>query len=114
MKPRYEERIFRRTVGLFNRISIDLDRKDVFELDRVTHKLKSMGLKTHVCETEKGYHVWALCRGRVMDILNLRMELGDDPLRVSWDTRWAGIGRYGDYLFFYRRGKYHRMRKVTQ
>jgi len=64
-----------------------------------------------VFETEKGYHIWANASGPIMDILKIRLELGDDPLRVYWDTKWPGVGRYGDYLFYQRRGKLHRLRR---
>tara|TARA_R110002020_G_scaffold220217_1_gene428124 strand:- start:39 stop:281 length:243 start_codon:yes stop_codon:yes gene_type:complete len=77
-------------------------------MDRIRYALQKMNLKTHVYETTKGYHIWAYCNGPIMDILKIRELLGDDPLRISWDTKWAGIGRYGDYLFYIRRGKKHK------
>ena len=43
--------------------------------------------------------------------MKLRLFLGDDPLRISFDMCWAGKGWKGDALFKIRRGVNHYIKR---
>ena len=103
--PKHNRRIFKR-------ISVDLDSKDRWELYRVTDWIEfNFGRFPEVRETTKGYHIWINLKKNhsltIQEVMELRMELGDDPLRISFDMCWAGKGWTGDALFVVRRGVKH-------
>ena len=101
---------------LFNRISVDLDSKNRLELFRVTDYLEyNLGRFPEVRETTKGFHIWLDLKKdhkvSTKKIMKLRLFLGDDPLRISFDMCWAGKGWKGDALFKIRRGVNHYIKR---
>jgi hypothetical protein len=100
---------------LIQRISLDLDSKDLMWIEEKIDLLKQMNLKPKVYETEHGFHVVAYlpkCRYiSFWELINIRASLGDDPMRIQHDIKRMTMGYPVDTLFTIRRGKHNRIRR---
>ena len=100
----------------FNRISLDLDGITEYDLLTVVGRLRGMGFDPAVFQTENGFHVVAYfpegVHFSVMEVFQIREELGDDPRRIYWDMRHIAMGKTPDLLFYKKNGVKHRLTRI--